>query len=65
MFAALVGACVRLLPFLSSLCSQDAGLVGACVPRLPFALVAELVVLGFLVTVLVSACVPWLPFWSA
>ena len=38
MFAALVGACVRLLPFLSSLCSQDAGLVGACVPRLPFCL---------------------------
>ena len=27
--------------------------------------IAELVVLGFLVTVLVSACVPWLPFWSA
>ena len=51
------------------LCSFVAVFVGACVPKMPFwsapvfpgcrfALVAVLVVLGFLVTVLVSACVP-------
>ncbi len=34
-------------------------------PGCRFALVAVLVVLGFLVTVLMNACVPELPFWSA
>ena len=51
------------------LCSFVAVFVGACVPKMPFwsapvfpgcrfALVAVMVVLGFLVTVPVGACVP-------
>ena len=70
----MVGACVRLLPFLSSLCSQDAGLVGACVPWLPFCLgcrVGGAWVLSYrfsqclcsLIAVLVGLS-SWLPFWS-